>query len=137
MTKVKANNLFFVRKPANKKPWTKEVWFYDLRTNMNFTLKTNPLSYGDLKEFIECYNPQNRHSRKPTWSENNPEGRWRSFSLEEIMKRDKVNLDILWIKDKSLEDAENLPDPDEIAKEITENLEYALEQFDNIYKALE
>ncbi|MBU4502893.1 MAG: type I restriction-modification system subunit M, partial [Nanoarchaeota archaeon] len=66
---VKANVLFFERKPASEKPWTKKLWIYDLRTNKHFTLKTNPLKYEDLKEFIECYNPQNRHNRKPTWSE--------------------------------------------------------------------
>ena len=133
---VKANVLFFDRKPASEKPWTKEVWIYDLRTNMNFTLKTNPLRYEHLQEFIQCYNPDNRFDRKPTWSEDKPEGRWRRFSYEEIIQRDKVNLDIFWLKDKSLEDAENLADPDHIAEEITKNLEYALEQFREIYKDL-
>lgn len=133
---VKANVLFFDRKPASEKPWTKEVWFYDLRTNMHFTLKTNPLRYEDLKEFIECYNPENRFDRKPTWSEDNPEGRWRVFSYDEIIQRDKVNLDIFWIKDKSLEDSENLPDPDVLAQEIVDNLQSALEQFDNIIRSL-
>jgi len=134
---VKANVLFFDRKPASEKPWTKEVWFYDLRTNMNFTLKTNPLRYEDLQEFIQCYNPHNRFDRKPTWSEDNPDGRWRCFAYEEIMQRDKVNLDIFWIKDKSLEDAENLPEPDELARDIAENLVSALEQFKEIYDYLE
>jgi type I restriction enzyme M protein len=133
---VKANVLFFDRKPASEKPWTKEVWIYDLRTNMNFTLKTNPLRYEHLKEFIECYNPQNRFERKPTWSEANPDGRWRSFSYDEIMQRDKVNLDIFWIKDKSVEDAENLPNPDELARDIIDNLEYALDQFEEIHKSV-
>jgi len=133
---VKANVLFFDRKPASEKPWTKEVWFYDLRTNMNFTLKTNPLRYEDLKEFIQCYNPHNRFDRKPTWSEDNPDGRWRCFTYEEIMQRDKVNLDIFWIKDKSLEDAENLPEPDLLARDILENLDYARSQFEEIFKDL-
>jgi len=131
---VKANVLFFDRKPASEKPWTKEVWFYDLRTNMNFTLKTNPLRYENLKEFIHCYNPENLSERKSTWSPDNPDGRWRCFTYDEIMQRDKVNLDIFWIKDKSLEDAETLPGPDELAKDIIENLEYALDQFEEIYK---
>ncbi|MDH7604562.1 MAG: class I SAM-dependent DNA methyltransferase [Melioribacter sp.] len=129
---VKANVIFFDRKPASEKPWTKEVWIYDLRTNMNFTLKTNPLRYEHLEEFIRCYNPTNRHDRKPTWNPKNPDGRWRSFSYEEIMQRDKVNLDIFWIKDESLEDSENLPDPDILAQEIVENLLSALEQFGSI-----
>jgi len=133
---VKANVLFFDRKPASEKPWTEKVWFYDLRTNMNFTLKTNPLRYEDLKEFIQCYNPHNRFDRKPTWSEDNPDGRWRCFTYEEILQRDKVNLDIFWIKDKSLEDAENLPEPDLLARDILENLDYARSQFEEIFKDL-
>ena len=134
--RVKANVLFFDRKPASEKPWTKEIWFYDLRTNMNFTLKTNPLRFEHLKEFIECYNPENRFNRKPTWNENNPDGRWRSFRYDEIMQRDKINLDIFWIKDKSLEDSEKIPDPDVLASDIIENLQSALEQFENIYRNL-
>ena len=133
---VKANVLFFDRKPASEKPWTKEVWFYDLRTNMHFTLKTNPLRYEDLIDFIKCYNPENRFERKQTWSEDNPDGRWRVFSYDEIIQRDKVNLDIFWIKDESLEDSENLPDPDILAQEIMENLQSALEQFDGIFRSL-
>jgi type I restriction enzyme M protein len=133
---VKANVLFFDRKPASEKPWTKEVWFYDLRTNMHFTLKTNPLRYEDLIDFIKCYNPENRFKRKQTWSEDNPDGRWRVFTYDEIIQRDKVNLDIFWIKDESLEDSENLPDPDILAQEIIENLQSALDQFDGIYKSL-
>ena len=133
---VKANVLFFDRKPASEKTWTEKVWFYDLRTNMNFTLKTNPIRYEDLKEFIQCYNPHNRFDRKPTWSEDNPDGRWRCFTYEEIMQRDKVNLDIFWIKDKSLEDAENLPEPDLLARDILENLDYARSQFEEIFKDL-
>jgi type I restriction enzyme M protein len=133
---VKANVLFFDRKPASEKPWTEKVWFYDLRTNMNFTLKTNPIRYEDLKEFIQCYNSHNRFDRKPTWSEDNPDGRWRCFTYEEILQRDKVNLDIFWIKDKSLEDAENLPEPDLLARDILENLDYARSQFEEIFKDL-
>ena len=133
---VKANVLFFDRKPASEKPWTKEVWFYDLRTNMHFTLKTNPLRYEDLIDFIKSYNPENRFERKQTWSEDNPNGRWRVFTYDEIIQRDKVNLDIFWIKDESLENSENLPDPDILAQEITENLLSALEQFGSITKNL-
>ena len=134
---VKANVLFFDRKPASEKPWTKKLWIYDLRTNKHFTLKTAPLRYDDLKEFTQCYNPQNRHNRKPTWSEDNSNGRWRSYSYDELMKRDKVNLDIFWLKDESLEDSESLPDPDLLARDIAENLESALEQFSTIHEDLE
>jgi len=126
---VKANILFFDRKPASAKPWTDKLWIYDFRTNMHFTLKTNPLKYEDLKDFIRCYNPQNRHDRKET-------ERFHVFTYEELMQRDKVNLDIFWLKDESLEDSANLPNPDILAREIAENLESALDQFTTISQSL-
>jgi type I restriction enzyme M protein len=126
---VKANVLFFDRKPASETPWTKQLWIYDLRTNTHFTLKTNPLQRSDLDEFVSCYHPENRHDRKPTWSESNPEGRWRSYSFEELVQRDKCSLDIFWLRDESLEDSDNLPPPDVIATEIIEDLKAALDQF--------
>lgn len=127
---VKANVLFFDRKPASETPWTKELWIYDLRTNKHFTLKTNPLSEKDLTDFIKCYNPKNRHTRKET-------DRFKKFKYDELIKRDKLSLDIFWLKDESLEDTENLPEPDVLAKEIIENLESALDQFNAIYEELE
>ncbi len=122
---VKANLLFFDRKPAAEKPWTTKVWIYDLRTNKHFTLKENTLKRTDLDDFVTCYNPKNRHERKPA-------DRFRSFTYEELTKRDKLNLDIFWLKDESLEDSANLPDPDIIAQEIVEDLEAALSQFATI-----
>jgi type I restriction enzyme M protein len=134
---VKANVLFFDNHPAAKTPWTKEVWIYDFRTNIHFTLKKNPLKLDDLRDFIRCYNPENIHKRKETWhEEKNPEGRWRRFSYSEILERDKTSLDITWIKDKSLTDLDNLPDPDVLAGEIIENLEAGIESFKEIYDAL-
>ena len=129
---VKANVLFFDRKPARETPWTSRLWIYDLRTNQHFTLKTNPLKRTDLDEFVECYHPTNRHERTATWSEDNPTGRRRSYSYEELMQRDKISLDIFWLKDESLEDSANLPDPDVIAADIVEDLRTALEQFEAI-----
>ena len=126
---VKANVLFFERKEASEIPWTKKLWIYDLRTNKHFTLKQNPLRYEDLKDFIQCYNPENRFQRKEMV-------RFRSYTYEELMQRDKASLDIFWLKDESLEDSENLPDPDVLAGEIVENLEAALEQFSSIYEDL-
>ena len=127
---VKANVLFFDAKPAQEKPWTSKLWVYDLRTNMHFTQKTNPLKRADLDEFVACYKPGKRHNRKPTWdAEKSADGRWRSFGLDELLKRDKVNLDIFWLKDKSLEDSDDLPDPDILAQEIADDLETALAQF--------
>ena len=127
---VKANVLFFDRKHASETSWTKELWIYDLRTNKHFTLKTNPLKYEDLQDFIRCYNSENRHQREET-------ERFKRFTYEELMQRDKVSLDIFWLKDESLEDMENLPDPEVLALEIIENLESALDQFRAIYEDLE
>ena len=130
---VKANVLFFDRKPASETAWTKKLWIYDLRTNMRFTLKTNPLQRGDLDEFVACFQPGHRQERKATWTEKrNPDGRWRAFAYDELVKRDKVNLDIFWLRDESLEDSDNLPPPGEIAAEIVEDLEAALGQFAEI-----
>ena len=78
-----------------------------------------------------------RIAREASWSESNPQGRWRCFDYEDIIKRDKVNLDIFWLKDDSLEDAENLPEPDELAKEIADDLFAAFEQFNAIAAAIE
>lgn len=133
---VKANVLFFENKPAQEKAWTKKLWVYDLRTNMHFTLKTNPLKRTDLDEFVKCYNPKNPNRRKPTWTEETPEGRWRSYDYEELLKRDKANLDIFWLRDKSLEESDDLPDPDILAQEIVDDLQTALEQFANIASEL-
>ena len=108
------------------------MWIYDLRTNQHFTLKTNPLKRADLDEFVACYHPENRHDRTGTWSEANPEGRWRNYSYEEVVQRDKCSLDIFWLRDESLEDSDNLPEPDVIAAEIIEDLRAALEQFAEI-----
>lgn len=134
---VKANVIFFNNRPASKDSWTKEVWIYDFRTNIHFTLKKNPLKVEDLDDFISCYNPENRHKREETWnSETNPEGRWRRFTYDDIINRDKTSLDITWIKDRSLADLDNLPDPDVLANDIVENIESALENFREIMSKL-
>jgi type I restriction enzyme M protein len=134
---VKANVLFFDAKPAQEKPWTSKLWVYDLRTNMHFTQKTNTLKRSDLDEFVQCYRPGKRHLRKPTWgAEKNPDGRWREFGYDDLSKRDKVNLDIFWLKDKSLEDSDDLPAPDVLAQEIADDLQTALEQFQGIAEKL-
>lgn len=127
---VKANVIFFDAKPAASKPWTKEVWYYDYRTNVHHTLKKNSLKLSDLADFIECYNPTNRQQRVETFHpETNADRQWRKFSYEEILSRDKTSLDITWIKDKSLADLDNLPEPDLLAVDIIENLEAGLANF--------
>jgi len=134
---VKANVLFFDNREASKDPWTKDIWFYDYRTNIHHTLKKKPLRFEDLEEFIACYNPLNRHERKESWDEEaNPEGRWRKFNYKQITDRDKTSLDVFWLKDKSLADLDNLPEPDELALDIIENLEAGLNSFKEITNAL-
>jgi type I restriction enzyme M protein len=128
--------LFFDRKPASETPWTKQLWIYDLRTNLDFTLKTRPLVREDLDDFVSCYHPENRHERAATWSAENGAGRWRVFTYDELMGRDKVNLDIFWLRDESLEDSANLPEPDILAAEIVEDLRSALEQFEGLAENL-
>ena len=130
---VKANVLFFERKPGAKEPWTKKLWIYDLRTNKEFTLKQRRMARADLDEFVACYHPENRNQRKSLWDEKkNPEGRWRVFTYEELVARDKCSLDIFWLKDESLEDSSKLPDPDVLAGEIAEDLRAALEQIESV-----
>jgi type I restriction enzyme M protein len=133
---VKANVLFFEKRPGREDPWTSKLWIYDLRTNKHFTLKTNPLRRGDLDEFVACFNAKNRHERVPTWSEDNPDGRWRSYDYETLIERDKASLDIFWLRDEALEESANLPAPDIIAAEIIEDLRAALEQFEELQTEL-
>jgi len=122
---VKANVLFLEKKPASETPWTKKLWIYDLRTNKHFTLKTSPLGRSDLDEFVACYT---QPTRAETWSEESPEGAWRCYDYDDLIARDKASLDIFWLKDKSLEDSENLPALDVLAQEIVDDLETALAQ---------
>jgi len=134
---VKANVLFFDNKPASKDHWTKEIWFYDYRMNIHHTLKRKPMRMEHLADFLTCYNPTNRHKRKETYNaETNPEGRWRKFSYDEVISRDKTSLDIFWIKDRSLSDLDNLPDPKDLAEDIVENIEAGLNNFRSVLAAL-
>lgn len=131
---VKANVLFFDKfPPIEDGHRTNDVWVYDFRTNINLTLVTNSLNDEHLKDFINCYSADDITKRKETWSEKNSDGRWKKFTYDEIIKRDKTNLDITWIRDESLADLENLPEPDELAQSIVKNLEEAL----NIFKTLD
>lgn len=134
---VKANVLFFKNKPGNKDAWTNDIWIYDYRTNVHHTPKKRPMTTTDLEDFVKCYNPGNIHHRIETWSEDNPEGRWRKYKYAEVLERDKTSLDISWIKDKSLTDLDNLPDPDDLAIEILENLESGVAAFRSLHQILE
>ena len=126
---VKANVLFFERKPASETPWTSKLWIYDLRTNQHFTLKQNTLSEQALRDFVVRYNADDRSKREET-------EHFRAFGYEELVTRDKANLDIFWLRDRSLEGSEDLQPPDVIAAEIAENLQAALEQFSEIHEDL-
>lgn len=119
---VKANVVFFDNAPKNDKVHTKGVWFYDLRTNKHFTLKTRTLKLEDLDDFIKCYHPEDRHNRNPT-------ERFKFFSYDEIIARDKASLDIFWLKDDTTDNIDNLPKPDVLQQEIIEHLEAALATF--------
>ncbi len=126
---VKANVLFFDRKPASETPWTQTLWVYDLRTNMHFTLKQNPLRYEHLEDFIAAYQPEDRSKRAES-------ERFKPFPYDELIRRDKVSLDLIWLRDESLEDSDNLPPPDVLAQEIVEDLEAALSEFAQIAQSL-
>jgi len=88
-------------------------------------------------EFVKCRQPGDRHNRKATWSEENPDGRWKCYTHEEIINRDKASLGIFWLRDERLEDSANLPDPHILAAEIAEDLESALDQIKGILGDLE
>ena len=126
---VKANVLFFDRKPARAQPWTSELWVYDLRTNHHFTLKTNPLARTDLRDFVDAYNPADRYQREES-------DRVKRYTYDEIAARDKLSLDLFWLRDESLDDGEDLAPPDAIAAEIVENLRDALAQFEALEESL-
>lgn len=122
---VKANVVFFDANPKDGKIRTKGIWFYDLRTNKHFTLKIRPLQLSDLRDFITCYNPFNRHKRQET-------EHFKFFSYKELMARDKASLDIFWLKDDSLDNLDELPPPDVLQHEIIEHLEAALAAFRDV-----
>jgi type I restriction enzyme M protein len=134
---VKANVLFFTKPKETEIPATKEIWYYDYRTNIHHSPKKNSLKYEHLNDFVEYYQPESIEKRKETWSKDNEEGRWRKFSYDEIIARDKTNLDIFWLKDENLIDLENLPQPDTLIDEIIENIESALESFKTIKESIE
>ncbi|QCD51961.1 type I restriction-modification system subunit M [Campylobacter sp. RM16192] len=123
---VKANVLFFDKvHVSNDEYATKEIWIYDFRTNQNFTLVANPLKESDLEDFMNCYNAEDITRRKES-------ERFKKFGIDEILSRDKTNLDITWLKDESLQDLENLPDPKVILDEIMENLQNAISELGKV-----
>jgi type I restriction enzyme M protein len=128
---VKANVLFFDKKPAAERPWTDRLWIYDLRTNQHFTLKQNPLSRTNLDDFVASYLPGKLRSERVETE------RFKPFTYDELIARDKTNLDITWLRDESLEDMDNLPAPEVLAREIVDDLTAALVEFEAVAAALE
>lgn len=128
---VKANVLFFHKRPAADHPWTEKLWVYDFRTNQHFTMKQNPLRRSHLDEFVEVYKPGRPRS------EREESERFKAFTYDELIARDKANLDLIWLKDDSLEDAADLPAPEVLAREIMEELEVAMAEFNAIVEDLE
>ncbi len=126
---VKANVLFFRRREGAEQAWTRELWVYDLRTNKHFTLKQNPLTRPDLDDFVACYNPANRHQRQES-------ERFKRYTYDELIARDKVSLDLFWLRDESLEDIDNLPAPAVLAAEIAEDLQSALTEIQALAESL-
>ena len=120
---VKANVLFFDRATPGSGIATKNLWVYDLRTNQRFTLRERPLKRADLDDFVASYGSKYGRGKR-TDSE-----RFRHYSYDELVKRDKLNLDLFWLKDASATDPDTLPPPAEIAVEIVDSLELALEKF--------
>ncbi len=133
---MKSNVLFFEKKKPSEEIKTKEIWFYDYRTNIHHTPKNNPITFKHLADFIENYKIGSENEREESWSVNNPSGRWRKYSYQEIIERDKTNLDIFWLKDDNLIDLDNLPDPEVIIDEIIDNIESALANFRTIKESL-
>jgi len=134
---VKANVIFFDNREASPKPWTKEVWYYDYRTNVHHTLKKKTMRFDDLADFVSATTPPIDHKRKETWNATNQsEGKWRKFSYEELKARDKTSLDVFWLRDKEASpNLDNLPEPDELAEEIIENLEAGLTAFVRFWRS--
>ena len=127
---VKANVLFFEKKPASEKAWTREMWIYDFRTNQHFTMKTKPLTLPHLADFIRAYAPEDRSKRVES-------DRFRRFAYEDLIARDKANLDIIWLKDDSLEDPDSLPTPDVLIAEIQDEMAALMTQFAELAAGLD
>ena len=130
---VKANVLFF-----QKGSPTKEIWFYDYRTGIKHTLATNPLQRHHLDDFVKCYNAENIAGRVETFdAETNPNGRWRNFSIDDILKRDKTSLDITWIKLDSDDEDFTLAQLMDIIKTESDTIRDAVSQLQALVSNIE
>lgn len=129
---VKCNVLFLEKKKSKNRA----IWFYDYRTNVHHTLKKQVLKYEHLIPFVECYHAEDKEKTNETWSEENPKGRFRKYTYDEILASEKSNFDIFWLKDDSYIDLDSLPEPEILAQEIIDSLESALHSFREVVKSL-
>lgn len=129
---VKCNVLFLEK----KKSTNRAIWFYDYRTNVHHTLKKQVLKYENLIPFVDCYHSPDREKSSETWSAENPQGRFRKYTYDEILARDKTNFDISWLKDDSYIDLDSLPASEILAQEILDGLDSALNSFREVVKSL-
>ncbi len=130
---VKANVLFFSKGTA-----TKDIWFYDYRTGIKHTLATNPMQRHHLDDFVECYKSENLSSRKETYNaETNPNGRWRKYSCDEILKRDKTSLDITWIKQSDDDNDYTLAELMSTIQEKSDNISKAVAELQKLMANIE
>jgi type I restriction enzyme M protein len=134
---VQANVLFFQKRTAREQYWTQAIWIYDFRTGVNFTLKQNPLKETDLAAFIECYNASDRSKVDALWDEQtNPDGRWRKYTYDEIIARDKTNLDIRWLKTEDEDDSTIGELMSELQDEVS-NINDAMAELQELLKGLD
>ena len=127
---VKANVLFFTKGQP-----TKEVWFYDYRTDIKHTLATNKLERHHLDDFVKCYNPENINARTETYdAEKNPSGRWRKYPVEELTARDKTSLDITWMKQGGEEEEHTLAELMATIKEQSQNISSAVSELEKLLR---
>ncbi len=130
---VKANVLFFSKGTA-----TKDIWFYDYRTGIKHTLATNPMQRHHLDDFVECYKSDKLSSRKETYNaETNPNGRWRKYSCDEILKRDKTSLDITWIKQSDDDNDYTLAELMSTIQEKSDNISKAVAELQKLMANIE
>ena len=130
---VKANVLFF-----SKGTPTKDIWFYDYRTGVKHTLATNPMQRHHLDDFVECYKSENILARQETYdAESNPNGRWRKYNVDDILKRDKTSLDITWIKQNDDDNDYTLAELMALIQEKSDNISKAVAELQKLMANIE
>ena len=130
---VKANVLFF-----SKGTPTNDIWFYDYRTGVKHTLATNPMQRHHLDDFVECYKSENILARQETYdSESNPNGRWRKYNVDDILKRDKTSLDITWIKQNDDDNDYTLAELMALIQEKSDNISKAVAELQKLMANIE